>query len=200
MRAKLSATVLSVSERLRTRSTMLAKRGIVRQIGLIQHFGAELLPLALALDRDQDALAVLGVEHAIGRDRGMGQRHPLRRIAGFRIDQRHRHPVGHHVEHRDPDIGALAGASARDQRFEDRRMRGGAGRDIDDGDADARRAFRAAGDRGKAALGLDQEIVGLAVGIGAVIAIARDGAADQRRIILSSGAPAKSRACPSSRA
>jgi hypothetical protein len=62
-------------------------------------------------------------------------------------------------------------------------MRGGAGRDIDDGDSDPRRAFRPAGDRGKAALGLDQEIVGLAVGIGAFIAIARNGAADQRRII-----------------
>ena len=47
-------------------------------------------------------------------------------------------------------------------------MRGGAGRDIDDGDADPRRAFRAAGDRGKAALGLDQEVIGLALGIGAV--------------------------------
>ena len=64
-------------------------------------------------------------------------------------------------------------------------MRGGAGGDIDDGNADAGRAFGAAGDRGKAALGLDQEIVGLAIGIGAVVAIARDGAADQRRIIFS---------------
>ena len=64
-------------------------------------------------------------------------------------------------------------------------MRGGAGGDIDDGDADARRAFRAAGDRGQTALGLDQEIVGLAIGIGPVVAVARDGAADQRRIIFS---------------
>ena len=74
--------------------------------------------------------------------------------------------------------------AARDQRFQDRGMRGGAGRDIDDRDADARRAFRAAGDRGEAALGLDQEIIGLAMRIGAVVAIAGDGAADQRRIIL----------------
>ena len=64
-------------------------------------------------------------------------------------------------------------ATARDQRFEDRGMRGGAGGDIDDRHADARRAFRAAGDRGKSALGLDQQIIGLAMGIGAVVAIAR---------------------------
>ena len=63
-------------------------------------------------------------------------------------------------------------------------MRGGAGRDIDDGNADPRRSFRPAGDRGQPALGLDQEIVGLAVGIGAVVAIAGNGAADQRRIIF----------------
>ncbi len=64
-------------------------------------------------------------------------------------------------------------------------MRGGAGRDIDHRYADPRRAFGAAGDRGQAALGLDQEIVGLAVGIGAFVAVAGNGAADQRRIILS---------------
>ena len=151
---------------------MLAKRGSFGQVGLAEHIGAEFLPFALALDRDQDVLAVLRAEHAVGRDRGMRQRHPLRRIAGFRIEQRHRHPVGHHVEHRDPDVGALAGAPARDQRLEDRGMRGGAGGDIDDRNADPRRAFRPAGDRGQPALGLDQEIVGLAVGVGAVVAIA----------------------------
>ena len=64
-------------------------------------------------------------------------------------------------------------------------MRGGAGGDIDDGDADAGRTLGTAGDRGKAALGLDQEIIGLAFGIGAGVAIAGDRAADQRRIILS---------------
>ena len=136
---------------------------IVRQVGLIKHFGAELLPLALALDRNQDVLAVPGAEHAIGRDRGMGEAHALRRIAGFRIEQRHRQPVGHHVEHGNADVGALAGARPREQRFQDRGMRGGAGGDVDDRDADARRPFRAAGDRGEPALGLDQEVIGLAV-------------------------------------
>ena len=33
-------------------------------------------------------------------------------------------------------------------------------------------------------LGVDQEVIGLAVGVGAVVAVTRDGAADQRRIVL----------------
>ncbi len=149
-----------------------------------QHLGAEDLPFALALDRDQDVLAVLGAKHAVGRDRGMGETHALRLVAGFGIEQRHGEPVGHHVEHRDADIGAFAGHRTPDQRFQDRRMRGSAGGDIDDGDADARRAFGAAGDGGEAALGLDQQVIGLAMGIGAGVAIAGDGDADQPRIVL----------------
>ena len=52
------------------------------------------------------------------------------------------------------------------------------------GDADPRRPLRAAGDRGEPALGLDQQIIGLAMRVGALVAIAGDGAADQRRIVL----------------
>src|SRR5664279_1896039 len=73
----------------------------------------------------------------------------------------------------------------RSQRFEDGGMRGGAGGDIDDGKTDARGSIRTAGDRRQAALGLDQHIVGLAMGVGTVIAITRYGAADQLWIILS---------------
>jgi hypothetical protein len=67
-------------------------------------------------------------------------------------------------------------------------MRGGAGGDIDDRHSDPRGAVRAAGDRSQPALGLDQEIVGLAIGIGAVIAVTADGAANQRRRELQNGA------------
>ena len=63
-------------------------------------------------------------------------------------------------------------------------VRGGAGRDIDDRNADPRWSLRPAGDRGEPALGLDQKIIGLAIGVGAGVAIARNGAADQRRIFL----------------
>ena len=171
--AKLSPTVPSVSLPVADALDHVGKAGIVRQVGLAQHLGAQLLPFALALDRNQDVLAVPGAEHAIGRDRGMGEADPLRRIAGLRIEQRHRQPVGHHVEHRNPDIGALAAASPRDQRFQNGGVRGGAGGDIDDRQADARGAVRTAGDRGEPALGLDQEIIGLAMGVGAIVAIAR---------------------------
>jgi hypothetical protein len=58
------------------------------------------------------------------------------------------------------------------------------GADVADRDADARRRFRPAGDRGDAGLGLDQHVVGLALGVGAGVAIARDRADDQPRVIL----------------
>src|ERR1700716_3112624 len=75
-------------------------------------------------------------------------------------------------------------ARSRDQRFKDGGMGGGAGGDIDDREAHARRAVRTAGDGGEAALRLNQQIVGLAMSVRTVIAIATDGTADQRRIIL----------------
>ena len=50
-------------------------------------------------------------------------------------------------------------------------MRGRAGGDIDNGEADTRRRFRAAGDRGEAALSLNQKIISLALGIGAFVAV-----------------------------
>ena len=74
-------------------------------------------------------------------------------------------------------------ARARDQRFEDRLIGVEACGNVDDGDADARRRFRPAGHRGEAGLRLDQQIVGLALRIGAALAIAGDRAADQPRII-----------------
>jgi len=69
-------------------------------------------------------------------------------------------------------------------------MRGGAGGDIDDGKDRRATAVRTAGDRCQPAFGLDQQIIGLAVRVGAVIAIAGYGAADQAPDILSSGDPA----------
>ena len=65
---KLSATILSVDGAVLDARDHVGKPRIVGQIGLIQHLGAKLLPFPLALDRDQDALAVFRIEHAIGRD------------------------------------------------------------------------------------------------------------------------------------
>ncbi len=199
--AKLSPTILSVSGAIADALDHVGEARIVRQVRLAQHFRAQLLPLALALDRNQDVLAVLRAEHAVGRDRGMREAHALRRIAGLGIQQRHGEPVGHHVEHRDADVGALAGDVPRPisaSRIAACAVAPVAISTMDRPTRDG--AFRAAGDRGQTAFGLDQQVIGLAVGIGAVVAIAGDGAADQRWIILAQPFAAKSRACPSSRA
>src|SRR5262245_8568693 len=51
-----------------------------------------------------------------------------------------------------------------------------------DGAAAALRRRRPAGDGGEPRLGLDQQVVGLALAVGAVVAVARDRAADQPRV------------------
>ena len=57
------------------------------------------------------------------------------------------------------DRRACAAAAARDDRLQHRLVGIHAGRDIGDRDADPRRRFRAAGDRGQSALGLHQKII-----------------------------------------
>ena len=93
-------------------------------------------------------------------------------VTAFVLQQRHGHPVRHGIKHRDRDYRALAGAAARQQRFQDRLVGIHAGSNVDDRDADARRRFRAAGDRGEPRLGLDQQVVSLALRIRAALAIA----------------------------
>ncbi len=82
--ANTSPTVLSVERAVADPFHHVLEARIIRQRRHAEHVGAELLPLPLALDRDQDVLAVLGAEHAIGCDRGMCEAHALRRIAGLR--------------------------------------------------------------------------------------------------------------------
>ena len=147
------------------------------------HLLGQHAPLAVALDRDQNVGAVLGLEHAVGRDRGVREADALRRHAALVLQQRRRHPVRHAVEHRHRDRRALAGAAARDQRLQHRLVGVHAGADVADRDADARRRLRPAGDGGDAGLGLDQHVVGLARGVGAGVAVARDRADDQPRVV-----------------
>ena len=97
-----------------------------------------------------------------------------------KLQQRHGHPVGHGVEHRDRKLGTFAGARAPDQGFEDRLIGIQAGRDIDDGYPDARRLARA-GDRGKTRFRLDQKIVGLARGVRTRLAETGNAATDESR-------------------
>ena len=71
---------------------------------------------------------------------------------------------------------------ARDQRLEDGLVGVHPGGDVADRDADARRRVGRPGDRGEPGLGLDQHVVGLARGVGAVLAVAGDRADDQPRM------------------
>ena len=161
--------------------------------GIVQDLFRQHAPFAVALDRNQNVDAVAGLERAVGRDRDVGEADALRRRAGFLLQQRHRHPFGHGVEHRNRNLGALAAALARDQGLEDRLIGIQAGGDVDDRDADARR-LRGAGDRREPDFGLDQQVVGLALRVGSALAEAGDRAADQPRIIACAAARSRSRA------
>ena len=74
---------------------------------------------------------------------------------------------------------ALAGALARVERLQDRGIGGVAGGDVADGDADARRSPPASVDGDEAALALDEQVVGLVIAVGTVLAVAGDRAIDQ---------------------
>ncbi len=157
-------------------------------------------PLAIVLDRDQDVGAVPGLEHAVGRDRGMREAEPLGRLAALVMQQRHRHPVRHRVEQRDRDRRALTGASARDDGFQHGLVGVHAGRNVRDRHADARGRLGTAGDRGEPALGLHQQVIGFARRVRAALAEARDRNADQFRVIAAQPFDAQSQACRSRRA
>ncbi len=79
------------------------------------------------------------------------------------MQKRDRQPVRHHVEHRDTDVAPLTRAATGDQGFENCGMRRSAGRNVDNRDADARRALGPAGDRGKPRLRLHQQVIRLAL-------------------------------------
>ena len=107
--ANAAATRPSVSARRFTRSTLVAKFGSAASCLVADDVFRQHAPFAVVLDRDQDVDAVFGLEGAVGRDRDVRQTDALRRIAALVLEQRHRHPVRHGVEHRDRNRGALAG-------------------------------------------------------------------------------------------
>jgi len=72
------------------------------------------------------------------------------------------------------EIAGLADALARVESRKDRLVGVHAGGDVADRDAHARGRLGAAGDGGEPRLGLHQHVVGLALGVGAVLAVAGD--------------------------
>ena len=114
----------------------------------------------------------------------MGEPDPLRRPAAFVLDQGHGHPFGDGVKQRHRELRAFSGARAGDQRFEYRLIGGEPGGDIDDGHPDAGGRLRSAGDGDEPGIGLDQKVIGLALRIGAVFAIAGNRTDHEARMVM----------------
>ena len=87
----------------------------------------------------------------------------LGRVAVLAEQQRYAIQLDGGVEHRDTDIGSPTGASASDQRLEDRFVGVQARADVDERYADPRRCLGSPGNRCQARFRLDQQVVGLAV-------------------------------------
>ncbi|CAM2153002.1 hypothetical protein PT2222_20033 [Paraburkholderia tropica] len=158
---------------------------VVGEFGLAQHDVAKRLPFALVLQAEHHRLAVAGLERTVRIDRGVRRAVALRRrLAVDRVVERIAHPLDHAFEHRHVDMAAAPGFAALDQRRENVRVRVHAGGDIGDRATGFRGFVGRAGNRQKARLALDQQVVGLLVAIRTVAAIARDIADDQTRITL----------------
>ena len=170
------------------------------QLWLVEHVVAQPHELTVVLNADQDGIAVTELEQAVGHDRRMAEADP-RPLEALLLEaqQGHGHPVRHRVEERGLDSSAGAGEAALDQGFEDGRVRVDAGGEVADGHADPAGLRRRTGDRGDAALSLDEQVVGAHRSVGAVLAVARDVAGDQSRMALpkvlrsEAGAPGRTR-------
>ena len=89
---------------------------------------------------------------------------------------------------------------APDQGLEDGFVGVQARADVDEGDADASRRLGAAGQGSQTRLGLDQQVIGLALAKRPCIAITGDGATDQTRGSAGAEFRCRSRAWPERRA
>ena len=159
--------------------------GFLRQHHISEDNATEIRPFALVLDRDQHQRAVGQRERAIGADRGMREADALGRAPGaFGIKKRHIHPVRHAGEQAGLHGRSLARDAPRDQCLQHARVGGHAAGDVADRDADAARPRRMAGDRGKPAFRLHQQVIGLHVRIGIARAVAGDVDRDQPLVFL----------------
>ncbi|MNZ90042.1 hypothetical protein D3C78_1089920 [compost metagenome] len=159
---------------------------ILRPVRLVNG-GAKARELAVVAYRQQH-VAVLGDEVLVGRQAGVhiaraarcpAAGHEARSLVG-----QHGHA---HVQQCHVDVLALARAVAGIQRRQHGVAGVHAGEYIDHGHTGSQRAAAGftvgmAGDAHQAAHGLDHEVVARALGIGAVLAEAGDGAVDQARI------------------
>src|SRR3954471_11286715 len=137
-------------------------------------------PLALVLKSEEDLLAVPATERPVRSDGCVSRPGPLWwRAAVHGVVERIAHPFGERLQHRDLDRDALICPTALDECGEDAAVRVHARGDVRDGDADLRRLVLGAGDGDQAGLALDEQVVRLLVGIGAVAAVAGDRDVDE---------------------
>lgn len=143
---------------------------------------AEGRPLPVVLHGQHELGAVAGGEGAVGRDRRMAGAGPRwRRPAVTGVVEREPHPFDERIEQADLERGPAPGAFPVVERGKDAGEGVHPGADVRGRDAALGRLARRPGHRDQAGFGLDEQVVGLGIAVGAARAVAGHRAGDQPR-------------------
>ena len=160
--------------------TARSEARVLRQRGLAEDLVAEAGEFALVLDAEENRFSVARPERPVRRHGGV--RRAGARWGGAAVSGEiggKAEPLAERFEHRDVECRALIGRGAPEKRREDPGERIHAGSDIGDRNARLRRGFRRAGHRKHAGLALHEEVIRALGAVGAVLAVAGNGAPDQ---------------------
>ena len=156
-----------------------------RELRAFQHVGAEAFPFALVLDRQRQYLAGRGAHRAVRGDRRVARARPDRvRPAVVAVQVREAHPLAERLQHGDLERLSLAGPGPLVQRGEHPGVGVHPGRDVRDGDPGLGRVLGRTGDRDEPRFALDEQVVGLAVGVRPARAVPGDVARDEAGLSL----------------
>ena len=153
------------------------------QLRQAHDLAAQARPLVLVLHRDEDLAAVSGQVRTIRNDGRVARAVASRRSPG-QAGQQHGmgHPLGERAEQGGAHHPAVAGPLTLQQGGEDPAVGVHPAGDVGDADAHLGGLGGRAGHRQHPRLGLHQQVVGLAVGVGAVVPVAAELAGDQPRV------------------
>ena len=152
---------------------LVAGEPAVEHVRHVQYVTAQPGPLGLVLHGEHHLVAVRGEIAAVREDGRVPRAGALRRLPGQPgLLQRIGHPFGERVEQGHLDGAAAAGSLALQQRGQDAAVGVHAPGDVGDADPRLCRGVLRAGHGQHASLGLYQQVVRLAPGIGAVLAVA----------------------------
>ena len=155
------------------------KARVLGQIWRTQNRITKPMPFGIGLHRHHQG--AIGADHrSIRADHGMVQ--PMTRGLApglFHMQQRHRHPVGHDIEHGDVDMAATPCDATGNQRFEHGGICGHAGGNIGCRDADLASLLGSPGQPCNATFGLHQHVIGAVAGIRGVLSVAANIGHDQ---------------------